>query len=91
MKPGCILFLLFLLPFPLHSGQNTEQVAKAAKLVAKSAGTYIEKRDCISCHHQSLPMWALGKAGIQWDATSQTNTSKNISKGVWSVLVRAKA
>ena len=58
--------LLGILAFPLASIASPQEdaIRKAAGLVAKSAGSYIEKRDCISCHHQSLPMWALGQAGF---------------------------
>jgi len=37
-------------------------IAKSVPLLAHTASTYTEKRQCFSCHHQALPMVTLQKA-----------------------------
>ena len=37
-------------------------VARAVSLVEKSAATYVDKRECFSCHHQALAMMAMSRA-----------------------------
>ena len=37
-------------------------VGRALPLLEQSAATYIEKRDCFSCHHQALPAVTLARA-----------------------------
>ena len=48
-----------------HTGvwaNEAQAVAKAIPLIEQSARTYIEKRDCFTCHHQALPLMALAQA-----------------------------
>ncbi len=39
-------------------------VARAVSLVEKSAATYVDKRECFSCHHQALAMMAMSRAKL---------------------------
>ena len=48
--------------FTAHAATKREAVAKAIPLIEKTAGVYIEKRDCFTCHHQALPLMALSRA-----------------------------
>jgi N-acyl-D-amino-acid deacylase len=50
-----------LIPLSVQSEQN-EAIGLAIHLVSLSAKAYTEKQDCISCHHQSLPVMALAHA-----------------------------
>jgi len=39
-------------------------VARAVSLIEKSAATYVDKRECFSCHHQALAMMAMSRAKL---------------------------
>ena len=39
-------------------------VERAVSLIEKSAATYIDKRECFSCHHQALTMMAMSQAKL---------------------------
>ena len=45
-----------------------QAVQKAIPLIEKSAATYVQKRDCFTCHHQALPLMVFSRvksAGFQ--------------------------
>ena len=62
---------LFLLPSNnLKADELLDRLTRATKKIAVSSHTYTNERDCFSCHHQSLPVYALRMAsgvGIQVD------------------------
>jgi hypothetical protein len=37
---------------------------RAVSLIEKSAATYVDKRECFSCHHQALAMMAMSRAKL---------------------------
>ena len=39
-------------------------VVRAVSLIEKSSATYVDKRDCFSCHHQALAMMAFSQAKL---------------------------
>ena len=39
-------------------------VARAVSLIEKSTATYVDKRECFSCHHQALAMMAMSRAKL---------------------------
>jgi N-acyl-D-amino-acid deacylase len=39
-------------------------VERAVSLIEKSAATYVDKRECFSCHHQALTMMAMSQARL---------------------------
>ena len=39
-----------------------EVLGRTVPLLQKSAATYVEKRDCFSCHHQALPAITVARA-----------------------------
>lgn len=39
-------------------------VVRAVSLIEKSSATYVDKRDCFSCHHQALTMMAMSRAKL---------------------------
>ena len=51
-------------------------IQKAVNQVSKSAAIYTEKRDCISCHHQSLPVMALAHAKASGLEVSEDSISE---------------
>ncbi len=54
-------------------------ISKSLPLLAKSAATYIEKRDCFTCHHQALPAmtWKLARErGFKVDADRACDQSE---------------
>ena len=62
MKILCALCVTVLIGFPASAATKREAVAKAILLIEKTAGIYIKKRDCFTCHHQALPLMALSRA-----------------------------
>lgn len=60
----CFLSLFLLLPAVARSnGPSAEEIKTAAEkaipLLEKASERYIEKRECFSCHHQAVPVFAL--------------------------------
>ena len=62
MKILCALCIFVVIGFTAHAATKREAVAKAIPLIEKTAGVYVEKRDCFTCHHQALPLMALSRA-----------------------------
>ncbi|MBR91146.1 MAG: hypothetical protein CMO66_07805 [Verrucomicrobiales bacterium] len=62
MKILCALGVFVAISFTAQGATKREAVAKAIPLIEKSAGVYVEKRDCFTCHHQALPLMALSRA-----------------------------
>ena len=63
---------LGLLLVPLTAAQTAEQpdnvraaVTRALPLLQRSAATFVEKRSCVSCHHNVLPVLALHMASAR--------------------------
>ncbi len=52
------------LPRSSHAKDSPRRmaVARAVSLIEKSATTYVDKRECFSCHHQALTMMAMSRA-----------------------------
>ena len=56
---------------PIDSKCVREVLKRSVLLLQKSAATYIDKKDCFSCHHQALPAVAIARvkrAGLSVDA-----------------------
>ena len=54
----------------LRADDLLDRLTKATQRIAESAHTYTKERDCFSCHHQSLPVYALSmaaKVGVDVD------------------------
>ncbi|MBT7852301.1 MAG: terpene cyclase/mutase family protein [Opitutae bacterium] len=58
--------LLVSIPHLLCARDNNDTAHKSVQLaisvIEKSAATYVDKRECFSCHHQALTMMALNRA-----------------------------
>jgi len=53
---------------PAKDSPRRMAVERAVSLIEKSSATYVDKRECFSCHHQALAMMAMSQAklsGIQ--------------------------
>ena len=55
-----------LLPSSIPAKDSSPRTAvnRAVSLIEKSSATYIDKRDCFSCHHQALAMMAFSQAKL---------------------------
>ena len=56
---------------PIDARCVRDVLKRTVPLLQKSAATYIEKKDCFSCHHQALPAIAVARAkrvGLSVDA-----------------------
>ena len=49
---------------PAKDSPHRMAVARAVSLIEKSAATYVDKRECFSCHHQALAMMAMSRAKL---------------------------
>jgi hypothetical protein len=49
---------------PAKDSPRRMAVVRAVSLIEKSAATYIDKRECFSCHHQALAMMAMSRAKL---------------------------
>lgn len=47
---------------PAKESPRRMAVARAVSLIENSADTYVDKRECFSCHHQALTMMAMSRA-----------------------------
>ncbi|MBT7924666.1 MAG: terpene cyclase/mutase family protein [Opitutae bacterium] len=49
---------------PAKDSARGMAVVRAVSLIEKSAATYVDKRECFSCHHQALAMMAMSRAKL---------------------------
>ncbi len=67
---ACAVAAASLLAVPAAAQQWApgELAARGLTLLRASAQTYVAHRDCFSCHHQALPLWAHAAAGTYSDS-----------------------
>ena len=58
-------------------------VARAVSLIEKSAATYVDKRECFSCHHQALAMMAMSRAKLSASSYSPSPSPRK-SSSAWN-------
>lgn len=80
LLPVAFLFLMPLSARAADPEPTAEQiktaVTKSIPLLQKSAGEYIKQRECFSCHHQALPLFALATAKARGFDVSQETLDK---------------
>jgi Squalene-hopene cyclase C-terminal domain len=82
-----LLFVSFLLlPMPVRAAepeptpvQIKTAVTKSIPLLQTSAGEYVKHRECFSCHHQALPLFALTMAKVHGFDVSQETLDKQVA------------
>jgi len=77
MSHSILTALSFLFVSAVFASAKDRKVAvqRAVDLVSQSATTYTDKRDCISCHHQSLPVMAMAEAKAAGYTVSEESIS----------------
>ncbi len=72
-----------ILPAPLQVAAGEQQIKQAAaealKLLQSSIGTWQQKQDCVSCHHEILPLMAFRVArehGVPLDEAAARETAR---------------
>ena len=78
--------LLLLSSSNLKADELLDRLTRATKQIAVSSRTYTNERDCFSCHHQSLPVYALRMAssvGIQVDESVYQLQDEHTDRFFW--------
>ena len=57
-------FALLPRSIPAKDTPRRMAVVRAVSLIEKSSATYVDKRECFSCHHQALTMMAMSRAKL---------------------------
>src|SRR6266404_1109994 len=60
---GCFLLLINAASAEEKPATRQEAVARGLAIVQKAAANYPKRRECFSCHHQTLPLLAMTSAG----------------------------
>ena len=63
------------LPVKAQGDGVRKALRQAIPLIEESAAVYVDKRDCFSCHHQSLPLMALSRAKLSGYEVSSESVS----------------
>lgn len=88
MRPGVLLTALVVAAFPCSRAIATDTptaeqiktaVTKSLPLLQKSAAEYTKQRECFSCHHQALPLFALTTAKAHGFDVSQEAVDKQVA------------
>ncbi|MFL2871602.1 MAG: hypothetical protein ACJZ8O_12750 [Pirellulaceae bacterium] len=78
--------LLLLSSDNLTADELLDRLTRATKQIAVSSHTYTKERDCFSCHHQSLPVYALRMAshvGIEVDESVYQIQDEHTDRFFW--------
>ena len=59
---------------PIAADSVRDVLNRSVSLLQKTAATYVEKRDCFSCHHQGLAAVAI--AGADWAVAERRQKEK---------------
>ena len=62
IAPVRIVLLLTVACLPISAQTSRSAIERALPVLAKSAATFVEKRPCFSCHHNTLPILTLHMA-----------------------------